>query len=140
MPLWNVWFLFGNVPLLSTYNIYILELMIIMTIGNRIRELRISKNMSQKELSELIDVSKSAISKYESDSLEPNIRVQIALAEAFNVTIDYLIGYSDENTLAKSDDNITKMIELYKELNENNRILALAKMIELLNEQSKRTV
>ncbi len=140
MPLWNVWFLFWNVPLLSTYNIYILELMIIMTIGNRIRELRISKNMSQKELSELIDVSKSAISKYESDSLEPNIRVQIALAEAFNVTIDYLIGYSDENTLAKSDDNITKMIELYKELNENNRILALAKMIELLNEQSKRTV
>lgn len=112
----------------------------IMTIGNRIRELRISKNMSQKGLSELIDVSKSAISKYESDSLEPNIRVQIALAEAFNVTIDYLIGYSDENALAKSDDNITKMIELYKELNENNRILALAKMIELLNEQSKRTV
>ena len=126
--------------MLSTYNIYILELVMIMTIGNRIRELRISKNMSQKELSELIDVSKSAISKYESDSLEPNIRVQIALAEAFNVTIDYLIGYSDENTLAKSDDNITKMIELYKELNENNRILALAKMIELLNEQSKRTV
>lgn len=140
MLLWNVQFLFWNVPLLSTYNIYILELVIIMTIGNRIRELRISKNMSQKELSELIDVSKSAISKYESDSLEPNIRVQIALAEAFNVTIDYLIGYSDENTLAKSDDNITKMIELYKELNENNRILALAKMIELLNEQSKRTV
>lgn len=140
MPLWNVLFLFWNVPLLSTYNIYILELVMIMTIGNRIRELRISKNMSQKELSELIDVSKSAISKYESDSLEPNIRVQIALAEAFNVTIDYLIGYSDENTLAKSDDNITKMIELYKELNENNRILALAKMIELLNEQSKRTV
>lgn len=140
MSLWNVWFLFWNVPLLSTYNIYILELVMIMTIGNRIRELRISKNMSQKELSELIDVSKSAISKYESESLEPNIRVQIALAEAFNVTIDYLIGYSDENTLAKSDDNITKMIELYKELNENNRILALAKMIELLNEQSKRTV
>ena len=140
MSLWNVWFLFWNVPLLSTYNIYILELVMIMTIGNRIRELRISKNMSQKELSELIDVSKSAISKYESDSLEPNIRVQIALAEAFNVTIDYLIGYSDENTLAKSDDNITKMIELYKDLNENNRILALAKMIELLNEQSKRTV
>ncbi len=140
MLLWNVQFLFWNVPLLSTYNIYILELVIIMTIGNRIRELRISKNMSQKELSELIDVSKSAISKYESDSLEPNIRVQIALAEAFNVTIDYLIGYSDENTLAKSDDNIAKMIELYKDLNENNRILALAKMIELLNEQSKRTV
>lgn len=140
MPLWNVLFLFWNVPLLSTYNIYILELVMIMTIGNRIRELRISKNMSQKGLSELIDVSKSAISKYESDSLEPNIRVQIALAEAFNVTIDYLIGYSDENALAKSDDNITKMIELYKELNENNRILALAKMIELLNEQSKRTV
>lgn len=140
MSLWNVWFLFWNVPLLSTDNIYILELVMIMTIGNRIRELRISKNMSQKELSELIDVSKSAISKYESDSLEPNIRVQIALAEAFNITIDYLIGYSDENTLAKSDDNITKMIELYKDLNENNRILALAKMIELLNEQSKRTV
>ena len=62
MSLWNVWFLFWNVPLLSTYNIYILELVMIMTIGNRIRELRISKNMSQKELSELIDVSKSAIS------------------------------------------------------------------------------
>lgn len=106
-----------------------------MTLGNRIKELRTSKMMTQKELAEIVDVSKSAISKYESDMLEPNIRVQILLARTFDVTVDYLIGNTDTNSLSKSDNEITKLIEIYNQLNENNRILALARMIELLKEQ-----
>ena len=107
----------------------------IMTLGNRIKELRTSKKMSQKELAEIVDVSKSAISKYESEMLEPNIRVQILLARTFDVTVDYLIGNTDTNSLSKSDNEINKLIEIYNQLNENNRILALARMIELLKEQ-----
>lgn len=91
--------------------------------------------MTQKELAEIVDVSKSAISKYESDMLEPNIRVQILLARTFDVTVDYLIGNTDTNSLSKSDNEINKLIEIYNQLNENNRILALARMIELLKEQ-----
>lgn len=106
-----------------------------MTLGNRIKELRTSKMMTQKELAEIVDVSKSAISKYESDMLEPNIRVQILLARTFDVTVDYLIGNTDTNSLSKSDNEINKLIEIYNQLNENNRILALARMIELLKEQ-----
>lgn len=106
-----------------------------MTLGDRIKELRTSKMMTQKELAEIVDVSKSAISKYESNMLEPNIRVQILLARTFGVTVDYLIGNTDTNSLSKSDNEINKLIEIYNQLNENNRILALARMIELLKEQ-----
>lgn len=106
-----------------------------MTLGDRIKELRTSKMMTQKELAEIVDVSKSAISKYESNMLEPNIRVQILLARTFDVTVDYLIGNTDTNSLSKSDNEINKLIEIYNQLNENNRILALARMIELLKEQ-----
>lgn len=91
--------------------------------------------MSQKKLAEIIDVSKSAISKYESEMLEPNIRVLILLAKTFNVTVDYLIGNTDSNENSTNDIDVNKLNEIYKQLNENNRILALARMIELLKEQ-----
>ena len=105
-----------------------------MILGERLKKLRTAKGISQKELAEIVDVSKSAISKYESGILEPNIRVQLLLARTFNVSVDYLIGNTDFNIL-EDNKELQKLKDVFTQLNENNRILALARMIELLKEQ-----
>ena len=59
---------------------------------NRLKELRTERNISQKELGELMNMSKMAISHWESGHSEPSIAQLIRLSEFFEVSVDYLIG------------------------------------------------
>ena len=59
---------------------------------NRLKELRTERNISQKELGELMNMSKMAISPWESGHSEPSIAQLIRLSEFFEVSVDYLIG------------------------------------------------
>ena len=67
--------------------------------GDRLRELRRSKSLSQKDLGEAIGVSKSSIAMYEQGNREPGIEMQEALADYFNVDVDYLLGRHDRTTV-----------------------------------------
>lgn len=62
----------------------------------RIKELRLEKQLSQKELASVIGCNQTAVGKYERGSLEPNITTLTLLADFFNVSIDYLVGRADE--------------------------------------------
>ena len=58
----------------------------------RLRELRISNDLSQTELAKIIGISSQIILNWENGIYEPKINQLIALADYFNVTVDYLIG------------------------------------------------
>ena len=58
----------------------------------RLRELRIEKNMGQIELANALSVSKGIISLWENGLREPKLSNLIVLAEYFQVSIDYLVG------------------------------------------------
>ncbi len=63
-----------------------------------IKQLRTIKNISQKELSERLGVSRSAISMWETGASKPDFNNVSKVAEFFNVSVDYLLGrdvYSD---------------------------------------------
>lgn len=62
---------------------------------SRLRELRLEKNVSQKSLAEIVNMSKMAISHWESGHSEPSIAQLIILSEYFDVTVDYLIGKTE---------------------------------------------
>lgn len=62
------------------------------TIGQRIKELRASKQMSQAELGDKLGASNKTISKWENDLSEPGSDTLKAIAGLFNVTINYLIS------------------------------------------------
>jgi transcriptional regulator with XRE-family HTH domain len=66
-----------------------------MEFGERLRQLRLEKEMYQKELAKIIGVSESAISAYEKGIREPEYSKLKELAKFFAVSIDYLIGVSD---------------------------------------------
>lgn len=58
----------------------------------RLKELRESKRLTQKEVAEIIGYSEISYARYEKGEREPDISTLCKLAEYFNVTVDYLIG------------------------------------------------
>jgi len=68
-------------------------------LANRLKELRTSKNLTQKVLAEKMNVSKGMISAYENSHRNPNHENLVKLADIFNVTIDYLLGIDNRESL-----------------------------------------
>ncbi len=70
---------------------------------NRLRELRIEKGRKQKEIAAEIGMSMQALSNYENGLREPDFATLNKLAEYFDVSVDYLLGRTDERgTVGKS--------------------------------------
>lgn len=72
---------------------YLLGLSSRKQIKNRIRDVRIQKRMSQKELADKIQMTQQAISLYEQGIREPNSEIWQKLADCFDVSVPYLQGY-----------------------------------------------
>lgn len=64
---------------------------------NRINYLRKSNNLSMDKLAKEIGVAKSSISNWERELAQPRKTVVIKLRDFFNVSEDYLLGYSDDD-------------------------------------------
>jgi len=64
--------------------------------GSRVRSLRESMNLSQKALGEVIGVTNGQISDIERGRRFTPIQNLVALADFFCVTLDYLVGRSDD--------------------------------------------
>lgn len=67
----------------------------IMEFKDKLKELRLSKNLSQMQLSQQIGLSQSAIAKWELGKTEPTASAIIILAKFFNETTDYILGLED---------------------------------------------
>ncbi len=63
-----------------------------MNIGDRIRTARISKGLTQSELGALSGMADSAIRRYESNRVNPTAKSLQRIADALNVSVDYLVG------------------------------------------------
>ena len=70
--------------------------------AERLRLLRKERNLTQEQLALEIGVERSSIGKYEGKSrVIPSEDVKCKIAEFFGVSIDYLLGYSDNRTPAQ---------------------------------------
>ena len=65
------------------------------TFASRVRELRQLKNLTQKQMAAEIGVSEILWRKYEAGDRTPTFEGLIALADYFDVSLDYLVGRSD---------------------------------------------
>lgn len=116
-----------------------------MIIGDRVRKSRIAKGYSQRELGNLIKVSKVSICGYETGSRKPTIDTFIDLVNALGVSSEYLLG-QDVNVVNDNTEYSIKMayedVEIIKQLKKNpelyNRIVANPeRMIELIRRKVK---
>lgn len=61
----------------------------------RIKELRISQGLTQQEVANRLNIERTSYARYESGSREPDVATLIAMADLFQVSLDYLCGRTD---------------------------------------------
>ncbi len=74
-----------------------------MEFNKKLQELRMNKNLTQEELAEILYVSRTAISKWESGRGYPNIESLKAISKYFSVSIDELLSSDEILTIAEED-------------------------------------
>lgn len=65
-------------------------------LDERIRTLRKEKSLKQEEAAKLCDISLMSFCRYERGEREPSASVLWQMADLFGVSVDYLIGRTDE--------------------------------------------
>ena len=70
-------------------------------LGEKIKTYRENKNMTQNEVADILGVKSATISKYESNTLEPNIESIKKLSEIFEISIDELLKDEEEFNISK---------------------------------------
>lgn len=62
----------------------------------RIRDLREDKDLSQKEIAKILNMSQTGYSKYEVGTNDIPTKILIQLAKFYNTSVDYILGLTDE--------------------------------------------
>lgn len=73
------------------------------TLGGRLKELRVARNLSQKQIADYVGVNDRQISAYENDTRQPSYDILISLANLYGVSTDYLLGQHYARVLDVSD-------------------------------------
>lgn len=64
--------------------------------AERLKNLRMSHNLTLKQLGDELDATEATIGNYENCNKQPSMTMVIKIAKFFHVSIDYLIGLSDD--------------------------------------------
>lgn len=67
----------------------------------RIQDLRVDSDLTQKEMSEILHISQLSYSHYETGSRNIPIEMLIRIANYYQISLDYLVGRTDHKDLIK---------------------------------------
>lgn len=62
----------------------------------RIRNLRIDRDLTQQEIAEVLHIKQNTYSQYETGTLNYPLEVVVSLAQFYGTSVDYLLGLTDE--------------------------------------------
>ena len=102
-------------------------------LGERLKKLRMEKNLKQSDLAEMLHVGTSTVSGWEIGKYYPDYDKLVWLCQFYNVSSDYLIGLTDnpEDALDK------KVLTYYGRLIEENQDYIRGEMVKLYKEQQR---
>ena len=92
-----------------------------MSLGEKIKLIRKSKNLTQNELGKLLNVSFQAVSKWEKNLSQPDIETIKKICEIFEINVDDFL--KDNFTLKPNKEVVHSKVEksaLYNEVNTSN--------------------
>ena len=69
--------------------------------GDKFKKLRIEKGVTQKQIAEYLKIATNNYQNFEYGKIKPSLENLIALADYFNVSIDYLTGRTDNPEINK---------------------------------------
>ena len=79
--------------------------------GRKLKELRLEKKINQAELGEIIGISPSTVGMYERDQRFPDKDILSKIADYFEVSVDYLLGRTDERNITKEKPKLDPSIK-----------------------------
>ena len=97
---------------------------VLMNLGETIRSLRNTNDMTQKELADKLSISPSTIGMYEQNRREPDLDMLSKIANIFNVTIDYFVETEKSNKADLSNIKYLRIAEERKKLGLSQEELA----------------
>ncbi|MCK8824344.1 helix-turn-helix domain-containing protein [Fuchsiella alkaliacetigena] len=106
----------------------------------RLKELRKQKDLKQEKLASHLNLSRSTIAGYETGKRKPDYNTLEKIASFFNVSVDYLLGRTEER---KTADKIKKaladdpeLVELWEELAKREDLKLLFKQVKSLDTEA----
>lgn len=67
-------------------------------LSSQLKKIRLEHNYTQRQVADGIGIAEQAYQRYEYGRTVPSALVLISLADFFNVSLDYLVGRSDDPT------------------------------------------
>lgn len=107
-----------------------------MEFAERLKTLRKQEKFTQVQIAEKLDISQQAYASWERGLKKPTQENLIKIAQVLNVTVDYLLGNSEE----KLDelDNIELLFRMNsKDLTDKEKIVFKKELIEFMEERKK---
>lgn len=108
-----------------------------MSVGSRITELRRKRNLTQEGLAKKVGISRAALSHYEKDRREPDYDTLIKLSDFFDVDIGYILGVKNKTEELLNDPETQLMFENWKDMSKEERKEAI-EMIKYIQFKNKR--
>ena len=106
------------------------------SMSERLKELRNEKGVSQKEVARNLKTTDVTIGRYENGDREPKGDMLYSLAKYYDVSVDYILGYSDnKKPLTDLSEKQKKAIELANQLTDEE----FNNIINLINSMKKGT-
>lgn len=103
-------------------------------LGERLALLRKEKGLTQEELAQALNITRSALSLYEIGKRDPDTETLRKIAGFFNVSVDYLLGRTD---IRNPEEKIKQAISDDPELLEFWEVLSQRDDLQLLFKQTK---
>lgn len=69
-----------------------------MLFNERLKQLRTSKGVTQKQVAEFLNIQSNSVQRLEYGTARPSLDTVMNLADYFDVSLDYLVGRSDDPT------------------------------------------
>jgi transcriptional regulator with XRE-family HTH domain len=108
------------------------------TFGERLKELRKSKNLTQEKLAEQLSVNRDALAKWETDRAFPDVNIIKELADFFEVTTDYLLGRKEDGLAARITEALKQNKGLLTKEDEEFLLKMIRSYIETVKSQRKK--
>ena len=71
------------------------------TLSNRLRQCRKESQLTQREVATYADITEKAYQNYELATREPKLEILSRIANVYHVSIDYLVGRTDNKSVNK---------------------------------------
>ena len=99
---------------------------------NRMKLLREQHNLSQTDLAKILNISRQSYNFYENEKRDPDTAMLIRIADFFNVSLDYLLGRTNDPSPLTQEKTPSYQEEVIQELEDITPEMALEKLEALL--------